>query len=120
MFVFGLYRPALIGSGSVVIGTLLNDFVIAQNNRRMPDFPSFSYIIGYVKPSTFTVVHDIHVLGNAATHWKLLTDYIDLGYCILSPGDLFIHFSVFLMLYYTIKAVNLRYNSDIQTYKIKG
>jgi hypothetical protein len=110
MLFFQLYKPALIGSGSIVFGTLLNKFVISQNNGKMPVFPSFSYLTGYVKPHAFSSVHDIHVLGGAFAHWKILTDYIDFGYSILSPGDLFIHFFSFLMLYYTIKAVNLRYN----------
>jgi len=110
MLVFQLYKPALIGSGSIVFGTLLNKFVISQNNGKMPVFPSFSYLTGYVKPYTFQAVQDIHVLGSGAAHWKILTDYIDFGYSILSPGDLFIHFFSFLMLYYTIRAVNLRYN----------
>jgi hypothetical protein len=110
MFIFRLYKPALTGSGSIIFGTLLNDFVIAQNNGKMPVFPSFSYVTGYVKPNSFQMVQGIHVLGSAATHWKFLTDYIDVGYSILSPGDVFIHFFTFLMFYYTIKAVNLRFN----------
>ena len=92
MLVFQLYKPALIGSGSIVFGTLLNNFVISQNNGKMPAFPSLSYLTGYIKPHTFQAVNDIHVLGSGATHWKFLTDYIDFGYSILSPGDLFIHF----------------------------
>lgn len=115
MFVFELYKPALIGSGSIIFGTLLNKFVMAQNNGKMPVFPSLSYLTGYVKHDSFSAVSDIHVLGGVATHWKLLTDYIDVGYSILSLGDLFIHFFVFLMLYYTIKAVNLRYGSAYST-----
>jgi hypothetical protein len=111
MLVFQLYKPALVGSGSIVVGTLLNKFVISQNNGKMPVFPSFSYLTGYVKPYTFQAVQDIHVLGSGAAHWKILTDYIDFGYSILSPGDLFINFFSFLMLYYTIKAVNLQRNS---------
>ena len=111
MFVFNLYKPALIGSGSIIIGTLMNNFVIAQNSGKMPVFPSLSYLTGYVKPNTFSAVNDLHILGSAATHFKFLTDYLDVGYSILSPGDLFIHFFSFIMLFYTLKAVNLYYNN---------
>lgn len=110
---FNLYKPALIGSGSIIIGTLLNKFVIAQNNGKMPVFPSLSYLTGCVKPYSFTSVKDIHILGSAASKYKILTDYIDLGYSILSIGDLFIHFFVLIMLYYTIKSVNEYCNSKI-------
>ena len=115
MLVFKLYRPALIGSGFIILGTLLNKIAIFQNNGKMPVFPSLSYLTGYVKPYSFSAAHDIHVLGSAATHWKFLTDYIDLGYSILSPGDLLIHFFSFLMLFYTIKAINLSYTSKSST-----
>jgi hypothetical protein len=114
LFVFNLYKPALIGSGSIVIGTLMNNFVIAQNSGKMPVFPSLSYLTGYVKPNTFVAVNDLHILGSAATHFNFLTDYIDVGYSILSPGDLFIHFFSFIMLFYTLKAVNLYYNNVLK------
>jgi hypothetical protein len=120
MLVFQLYKPALIGSGSIVVGTLLNKFVIFQNNGKMPVFPSFSYLTGYVKPYTFQAVRDIHILGTAASHWKILSDYIDFGYSILSIGDLFIHFFSFLLLYYTIKSVNLKFNSKSSHFELKG
>lgn len=117
MFVFKLYKPALVGAGFVVSGTMLNQFAMAQNGGKMPVFPSFSYLTGYVKPYTFQSVRDIHILGNSFTHFKFLTDYIDVGYSILSPGDLLIHFFVFLMFYYMIKAVNRSHNSVIMKLK---
>ena len=110
MFAFELYKPALIGSGSMMIGTLLNRFVISQNNGKMPVFPTLSYWTGYVKPDTFDIVNDIHVLGGIDTSWKILTDWIDVGYSIMSPGDVLIHVFAFLMLYALIKAVNKKYD----------
>lgn len=111
MFVFSLYKPAIIGSGSIVFGTLLNKFVIAQNGGKMPVFPSFSYITGYVTPEMFSSLDSLHILGGADTNFKFLTDYIDYGYCILSTGDVFIHLFACIMLYYMIAAVNLRYGN---------
>lgn len=103
-----LWRPALIGSLSIVTGTLLNNFVIAQNGGKMPVFPTLSYLTGYVRTDTFSRVQDIHILGNSSTAWNFLSDWIDVGYSILSPGDVFIHFFSFLILYETIKVLNLR------------
>jgi len=112
VFAFGLYKPALIGSCSIFLGTLMNKFVIAQNNGEMPVYPSLSYLTGYIKPDTFHQVQDnLHALGSTQVHWKFLSDYIDVGYSILSPGDVLIHFFSFLILYETIKALNLRHAS---------
>ena len=109
---FEMYKPALAGSVCVGIGSLMNRFVIEQNGGRMPVFPSLSYLTGYVKPGAFDIAGDIHVLGGEGTKWAILTDYIDVGYSILSPGDLLIHFFTFIMFYSLIKAVNLRFDAD--------
>lgn len=110
VFVFRLYKPALIGSCSIFLGTMMNKFVIAQNNGIMPVFPSLSYKTGYIKPDTFQQVQDsLHTMGGSEVHWKFLSDYIDVGYSILSPGDVLIHFFCFLILYETIKTLNLRH-----------
>lgn len=120
LVVFKLYKPALIGSGFIFFGTLLNKFVIAQNNGKMPVFPSLSYLTGYARPDMFGTVDSIHILGNEATQFKILTDYIDVGYSVLSPGDLLIHSFTFLMLYYTIKAVNFHFATKDKTIRRKG
>ncbi|NCB51877.1 MAG: hypothetical protein EOM54_08365 [Clostridia bacterium] len=106
MFVYRLYKPAIFGSASIFVGTILNKFVIAQNGGKMPVFPSLSYITGYVTPEMFNSVDSLHILGNAETKFKFLTDYIDYGYSILSPGDVFIHLFACIMLYFMIVAVN--------------
>ncbi len=112
VFVFGLYKPAFIGSCSIFLGTLMNKFVIAQNNGKMPVYPSLSYLTGYMKPDTFQQAQDgIHILGNTQVHWKFLSDYIDVGFTILSPGDILIYFFSFLIIYETIKTLNLRHAS---------
>lgn len=110
---YKLYTPAIIGSASIFLGTVMNRFVIAQNGGKMPVFPSFSYVTGYVTPETFSSVDDIHMLGNASTKFKFLTDYIDYGYSILSPGDIFIHLFVCIMLCYMIKKLNNQYRGNL-------
>ncbi|MEA4832660.1 hypothetical protein SDC9_69233 [bioreactor metagenome] len=121
MFVYKLYKPAITGSFFIVIGTLLNKFVISQNGGKMPVFPSFSYITGYVSPELLGSVDGLHVLGGSNIKFKILTDYIDYGYSILSPGDVFIHLFVCIMLYYLIRALNEKYSNsnDISGFRRK-
>lgn len=106
IFRYRLYKPAMFGSASIIFGTGLNKFVIAQNGGRMPVFPSLSYLTGYLTPGMFGSIDSLHVLGGADTKFKFLTDYIDYGYSILSPGDVFIHLFACIMLYSMIVAVN--------------
>ncbi|HNX61981.1 MAG TPA: DUF5317 family protein, partial [Candidatus Limiplasma sp.] len=68
-----------------------------------------SYLTGYVTPEIVKTGDSLHVLGGPETHLRFLTDYIDFGYCILSPGDVLIHLFVCILLYSLIRAVNLRY-----------
>lgn len=107
-FVYQLYRPAVMGMIFVLTGSVLNRFVVLQNGGKMPVFPSLSYFTGYVTDKSFGAADTLHVLGGEATRFWFLSDYIDIGYSILSPGDLLIHLFTFLMLYYTIKAANLQ------------
>ncbi|MDF2615016.1 MAG: hypothetical protein K0S71_2802 [Clostridia bacterium] len=109
LFVIMKYRQyisAIIGSACVVFGTLLNHIAIAANNGKMPVFPSLSYLTGYVTPDAFTKVEDIHILGDAYVKLKLLTDIFDLGYTILSIGDIFIRAFVFIIIFNVIKVLH--------------
>jgi len=97
------YVGAIIGSTCIVIGTILNYIAIAANNGKMPVFPTLSYLTGYVAPEAFSKVNDIHILGGINTHLKFLTDIVDLGYSILSVGDIFIRAFVFIIIFSSIK-----------------
>ena len=109
MFAFQLYKPAMLGSASIVAGTLLNKVAIAQNAGKMPVYPTLSYLTGYVTPDMLASLDSLHTMGGADTKVKFLTDFIDYGYSILSPGDVFIHLFACIMLYALIRAVNERY-----------
>ncbi|GLC30507.1 DUF5317 domain-containing protein [Clostridium omnivorum] len=100
------YVSAIIGSIAIIIGTLLNKVAIYANGGKMPVFPTLSYITGYVRPDVFTKVKDIHVMGSEATKLIFLTDIVDLGYSILSIGDIFIRFFAFIIIYSCIKSAN--------------
>lgn len=106
------YISAIIGSASIIIGTILNKIAISANGGKMPVFPSLSYITGYVKADTFVKVEDIHILGSEASKLKFLTDIIDLGYSILSIGDVFIRFFVFIIVYSCVKSASIKAEAD--------
>lgn len=100
------YKEAMIGSLSMIIGTMLNKIAIINNGGKMPVFPTVSCVTGYFQADSFVKVNDIHVLGNENTKYKILTDYIDLGYSILSIGDIFIRVFVFIIIFKSIKSIN--------------
>ena len=105
---YNLYRNAIAGSVFVLLGGVLNDAAIAVNNGKMPVFPTLSYLTGYVSPDTFTKVSDIHILGSSAVNLKFLTDIIDLGYSILSIGDVFIRLFPFIIVFFAVKSCSDR------------
>lgn len=109
---YQLYKPALIGSGFIMVGTGLNELVIRANGGQMPVFPTLSRHIGYVNESIIGSGSDtLHSMGAQETKFKFLTDYIDIGFSILSVGDLFIRSFVFIIIFYTIKHLNEKYFS---------
>ena len=115
IFKYEIYLEAIIGAGCVILGGILNDIAIRSNGGFMPVFPSLSYITGYAKPEGFGVVNDFHILGNSQTNLKILTDYIDLGYSILSIGDILIRIFVFLIIYKSIvKSNKLTKEDDVK------
>lgn len=106
VFKYEQYISAIIGAIFVFIGGILNDIAIVANNGMMPVFPKLSYITGYITTESFSKANDIHILGNSETKLKFLTDIFDVGYSILSLGDIFIRFYVFIIIFKTIKYIN--------------
>lgn len=106
IFRYNQYISAIIGAGFVVVGGILNDIAISVNNGYMPVFPTLSYLTRYAKSDSFSRVNDIHILGDSTTKLKILTDIIDVGYSVLSIGDLFIRVYVFIIIYNVVKLLN--------------
>lgn len=116
IFKYEQYITAIIGSGFMIIGGFLNDIAMVANNGMMPVFPNLSYKTGYMTVESFSKVNDIHILGNSETKLKFLTDIFDIGYGVLSLGDIFIRFYVFIIIYKTLKHINeISYIKNIQT-----
>ncbi|MHB1485801.1 MAG: DUF5317 family protein [Saccharofermentanales bacterium] len=110
IFVYKEYFAGIAGSAFVMAGTLLNNFVMSQNGGKMPVFPTLSYITGYIRPEAFDSVVSIHALGDANTKWRFLSDIIDVGWSVLSIGDVFIRILAFLVVYQTILTLNSKKN----------
>lgn len=118
IFVYKLYKQGLLGSMFIIIGTLLNKFVMNQNGGKMPVFASISKLTGYYNEDAIKSVDNIHIIGDSSTKFKFLTDFIDTGTSILSIGDVLIHSFIFIVIFYTIKEINreLKINSlEIET-----
>lgn len=114
IIVYKLYKPGIYGSVLILIGTILNRFVISQNGGKMPVFASLSKITGYYNESAVLTADNLHIVGSEATRYKFLADFIDIGTSILSIGDILIHSFVFIIIYSVIKEVNksLNYTTD--------
>lgn len=97
------YISAIIGAVFISLGGILNSIVISANNGKMPVFPTLSYLTGYAKHSGWESVDNVHVIGTSATKLKVLSDIFDLGYCIMSIGDIFIRVFVFIIVFNVIK-----------------
>ncbi|MBE6054451.1 MAG: hypothetical protein E7212_11250 [Clostridium sartagoforme] len=108
IFKYKQYISAILGSIFVIIGGILNDIAISANNGYMPVFPSLSYLTGYMKFDAFDKINDIHILGDASTKLKFLTDIFDVGYSIFSLGDIFIRGFVFIIIFNSVKILNIK------------
>ncbi|NLU25486.1 MAG: DUF5317 domain-containing protein [Clostridiales bacterium] len=98
-----LYKPALWGAGCTIVGSLLNRVVMAANGGQMPVWPTLSQWTGYCTRETLSLGLDkVHILMTEGARLTFLGDYIDLGWCILSPGDVLNHLFVSIIVYYTV------------------
>jgi hypothetical protein len=101
-----LFCTFLSDHGLTVGGTVMNKLVIAANGGKMPVYPTVSQWIGYYKDGQLDgSIDSLHVLLDGSSKLPFLADYIDLGLCILSPGDVLIHAFASIVIYYTVKAV---------------
>lgn len=99
-----LTSPMLFATLCLWLGSTFNKLAMNANNGYMPFFPSNSYATGYY---TDAMTNDgIHVLGNAQSALIPLTDTIDLGWSIMSIGDVLVRIYVFTIIYYSIKNTN--------------
>jgi hypothetical protein len=111
VFIHRQYKAGFIGAACVALGGVLNAIVMNANGGKMPVFPTLSYRTGYLSPDTFLKIaqyEKVHVLGSSATKLSFLADRIDLGYGILSIGDVFTRLMAFVIIFSVIKHLNRR------------
>ena len=106
VFKYELYITSIIGSIFIVLGGALNNIVIKANGGFMPVYQSISYLTGRFISDESPIKDNIHILGTSEANLKFLTDFIDLGYTILSIGDVLMRIFVFLIIYGAIKKIN--------------
>lgn len=106
---FKLYPQALIGSVSVAIGSVMNKVVMKANGGAMPVHPIFSRTTLYYRDGALEAANDTrHLPMSLETKLNFLADYIDVGFSIMSIGDLFIHGFTTLVIYNVIAKLNLQ------------
>lgn len=105
---FKLYPQAICGSVSTAFGSILNRIVMNANGGAMPIRPIFSRTTLYYKDGAIEAANDVrHILMSPETKFNFLADYIDVGFSIMSLGDLFIHGFTTLVVYNVIKKLNI-------------
>lgn len=106
---YAINLPAILSTISVIIGSRLNALVMDANGGLMPVFPTLSKLTQYYNTDSITTINDgKHILGSSETKLAFLADYIDIGWSILSPGDVLIHGFVTVIVFYTIKNINIK------------
>lgn len=104
---FRIFKSALVGAGFLFLGSVLNQIAMTANGGQMPVFPTLSYLTGYVSGNfSWTAFDSIHKMGGKAVNYFFLTDIIDLGYSVISIGDVFIRLFVFIIIYNSVKCLN--------------
>lgn len=102
-----LHIQALVGSGFVFFGTLLNKVCIKANGGYMPVYPTLSKLTGYFREGDLSKGYDnLHIAFSGTTKLDFLSDYIDTGVFIMSIGDLFIYSFIVIVVYYAVKGMN--------------
>lgn len=106
---FRLYSRAVWGSCAVAVGSVMNKLVMKANGGAMPVFPTLSVKTGYYRDGVMEAAGDArHVLMSGSTKMNVLADYIDVGFSIMSLGDLLIHGFTTLVVYGVIAELNKR------------
>lgn len=103
---FKLYEKALLGSGLVIIGSLMNRVVMNANGGKMPVYFTISKFTGFANEDLFNATGSIHIKMMDSTKLKFLADYLDFGYCVMSLGDIVMKAYFIIIFYQMIKILN--------------
>ncbi len=106
IYKFKIYKPGFIGIAIMFAGLALNQIVIYANGGKMPVYPTLSLITGYTTAEKINTIDGLHIVGDSTTSLKYLSDIFDVGYCIMSIGDILVRAFFLIVLYYSFKYVN--------------
>ena len=106
---FRLYPQAIVGAVMVVVGSALNRIVMHANGGKMPVVPSFSGFTKYYQEGALELSQDVrHVIMSDTTKLNFLADYIDVGFSVISIGDVLVHLFTTIVIYCVIAKCNHR------------
>ena len=106
---FRLYPQAIVGAVMVTVGSALNRIVMYVNDGMMPVVPSFSGFTKYYHEGALEVSQDVrHVIMSDTTKLNFLADYIDVGFSVISIGDVLVHLFTTVVIYCVIAKCNQR------------
>lgn len=112
IFYYHLYRSALVGSGLVLIGTLMNKLVMQVNGGKMPVKFTLSKWTGFANEATFYIPGSIHIGMSNQTKLNFLGDILDFGYCVMSIGDIIMKAYFIIIFYKMIQIMNQNINQS--------
>lgn len=106
---FKLYPQAICGACLVSIGSVMNRIVMHANGGKMPVIPTFSGVTYYYREGALAASGDIrHIMMSESTKLNFLADYIDVGFSVISPGDVLIHSFTTIIVFCVIIKLNQR------------
>lgn len=112
---FKIYKPGFFGVAVMLGGMALNQMVMHANAGKMPVFPTLSLKTGYITADKINTIDGLHIIGNSATRLKYLSDILDVGYCIMSLGDVLVRVFLFIVLYYSFRSIKKQGLSNTTT-----
>ena len=109
---FKMYPQAIIGAGMVVTGSAMNRIVMHANGGKMPVIPSFSGMTLYYREGSLEASQDVrHIMMSDTTKLNFLADYIDVGFSVISLGDVLVHLFTTIVIFTVISRLNKKQES---------
>lgn len=104
---FKLYSQAIAGAVMVGVGSGLNKLVMHVNGGKMPVTPSFSGVTYYYREGALEVSQDVrHIMMSESTKLNFLADWVDVGFSVISLGDVLVHLFTTIVIYCVIVRLN--------------
>lgn len=100
----------LIATVFLFAGKLMNAVAVNANGGLMPVLPKFIANNTINTINTITSIDKMHALASSTVKFAFLGDWIDIGYNVLSPGDVLMRIFAVMAIYYAVKNTNTSLN----------